>query len=143
MKATVLGRRSVTADVRRRRENTRMPLDARTAKRIDRLFHNTKQMPTVAVMGLIIPIALLIGGPLGLLYWVWRRALLADVDAGHLPFDPVPPPISGSNRTISLSPAEKIAFICARPHALLMPLYFLIFFSGLMLALILLKSQSS
>lgn len=65
-------------------------LDAKTIARIDSLYSNAKVMPWLCVAGIFVPLVLLVGGLLGLLYWFWRKALLAQLDAlsanpvGHL-----------------------------------------------------------
>jgi hypothetical protein len=103
-----------------------MPLDTKLAKRIDTLYRNTKQMPTLAILGIFVPIILVIGGPLGLLYWFWRRELLQTVDSGALSLDLVPPPLPGERQTGELSAAAKLDFVRTHKHSLLIPFYLLI-----------------
>lgn len=59
------------------------------------MLSSAKVMPWVCVAGVFIPLALLIGGGLGLLHWFWRKQVLAQVDA-------LPP-----NSLELLSPAES------------------------------------
>ena len=102
-----------------------MPLDLKLEKKIDTLYRNTKQMPILAIVGIFVPIALVIGGPLGLLYWFWRRGLLEALDSGRLVFDPAPPPLPSPGRVAELSSPAKLDFIRSHKHALLIPLYLL------------------
>jgi hypothetical protein len=99
--------------------------DPKLEKRIDTLYRNTKQMPILAVVGLFVPIALLIGGPLGLLYWYWRKGLLNAIDSGKLAVDLAPPPLPSGGRMRELSSRAKLDYIRDHPHALLIPLYLL------------------
>ncbi len=108
-----------------------MPLDPKLEKKIDTLYRNTKQMPIFAVLGIFVPIALVIGGPLGLLYWFWRRRLLEAADAGRLVFAPTPPPLPSPGRVAELSTPAKLDFIRRHKHALLIPLYLLAAFAAI------------
>ncbi len=62
-------------------------MDDAQAKRIDGLYRNAKQMPILAVLGVLVPLLLLLGAPLGILYASWRKGLLSDIDAGKIELD--------------------------------------------------------
>jgi hypothetical protein len=103
-----------------------MPLEPKIEKRIDTLYRNTRQMPLLAILGILVPIILIIGGPLGLLYWFWRRDLLRAVDSGAIVLDPVPPSLPGTRQSGNLSSAAKLEFIRSRKQSLLIPFYLLV-----------------
>ena len=105
-----------------------MSLDTKLEKRIDTLYRNTKQMPILVILGFFVPITLVISGPLGLVYWFWRRALLLAADSGTLTLETVPPPIPGARPAGGLSPAAKLDFIRRHKHSLLIPCYMLMAF---------------
>ena len=113
-----------------------MAYDKKLEKKIDTLYRNTKQMPILAAVGVIVPIILVIGGGLGLLYWFWRRDLLAAADSGKLRFDPAPPPLLSPGRVVELSLAEKFDFIRSHKHSLLIPLYLFVAFAFVLCAFI-------
>lgn len=98
-----------------------MALDPKVEKRIDTLYRTTRQMPLLTILGLFIPLVLLIGGPLGLMYWFWRRGLLQAADSGSLELDSVPPPLPGAKQSGELSPAAKLEYIRNHKHTLLLP----------------------
>jgi hypothetical protein len=105
-----------------------MPLDTKLEKRIDTLYRNTKLMPILAILGILVPIFLVISGPLGLLYWFWRRNLLQAADSGALALDSVPPPLPGARPSGELSSRAKLDFIRDHKHSLLIPCYLLVVF---------------
>ena len=94
-------------------------------KRIDTLYRNTRQMPLLSILGIFVPLVLLIGAPLGLLYWFWRRDLLQSADSGALALDPAPPPLPNTRQSGELSTATKLDFIRSHRHSLLIPAYML------------------
>jgi hypothetical protein len=102
-----------------------MALDPKLEKKIDTIYRNTRQMPLLAILGLFVPIILVIGGPLGLLYWFWRRDILQAADSGALALDSVPPPLPNAKRSGELSTAAKFDFIRSHKHSLLIPAYML------------------
>ena len=102
-----------------------MPLDPKLEKKIDTLYRNTKQMPILAILGIFIPFIFFIAGPLGLLYWFWRRDILLAADSGTLGLESVPPPLPGAKPLGELSPASKLDFIRSHKHSLLIPIYIL------------------
>ena len=103
-----------------------MPLDPKLEKKIDTIYRNTRQMPILAILGIFVPFILVIGGPLGLLYWFWRRDILPAADSGSLGLDSVPPTLPPAARQSGgLSPATKLDFIRSHKHSLLIPIYML------------------
>lgn len=102
-----------------------MSPDPKLEKKIDTLYRNTNQMPLLAILGIFVPIVLVIGGPLGLFYWFWRRKLLEAIDSGGLVLAAAPPPLPSAGRVAELSSAAKLDFIRLHKHALLIPLYIL------------------
>jgi hypothetical protein len=102
-----------------------MPLEPKIEKKIDTLYRNTRQMPILAILGIFVPILLVIGGPLGLLYWFWRRDLLQAADSGALGLNWGPPPLPGARQSGELSTAAKLDFIRSHKHSLLIPAYML------------------
>jgi hypothetical protein len=102
-----------------------MPLNPKIEKKIDTLYRNTKQLPLLAILGVIVPIILIIAGPLGILYWCWRRDLLRDVDGGNIVLDASPPPLPSTAKAAELSTSAKLKFIREHPHSLLVPVYLL------------------
>ena len=105
--------------------NHLMPLDPKLEKKIDTVYRGTRQMPFMALLGMFVPIVLVLGGPIGLLYWFWRRGLLEAVDSGRLHLETVPPPVPSRGRVPDLSPSAKLDFIRSHKHSLLIPLYML------------------
>jgi hypothetical protein len=74
-------------------------------------------MPILAILGIFVPILLVIGGPLGLLYWFWRRDLLQAADSGALGLNWGPPPLPGARQSGELSTAAKLDFIRSHKHS--------------------------
>jgi hypothetical protein len=64
-------------------------MDKKASKRIDSLYRNIKQLPLLAVLGIIIPILLPFVPLLCLAYLYLRSRLLQEIDSGKIPIDPV------------------------------------------------------
>ncbi|HEX2475403.1 MAG TPA: hypothetical protein VHK01_11685 [Lacipirellulaceae bacterium] len=64
-------------------------MDKKTDKRIDSLYRNLKQLPLLAVLGIIVPILLPFVPLLCLAYLYLRSRLLTEIDSGAIAIDPV------------------------------------------------------
>jgi hypothetical protein len=64
-------------------------MDEKALKRIDSLYRNMKQLTLLAVLAIIVPILLPFVPLLCLAYLYLRSRLLAEIDSGKIPIDPV------------------------------------------------------
>ena len=95
-----------------------MTYDQNPFARIDSLYGNARAMIWLCVVGIVIPFVLLIGAALGIVYWFFRRSLLAQLDAARTSDGPPPPPPSSRGGT---SLEQKIAYIREAKYAFLAP----------------------
>ena len=91
-------------------------MDKDNEKRLDTLYRNTKQMPILTILGIFVPIVLFVAAPLGILYSIWRRNFLRDIDSEKFALTDPETPTQGV-----LSNSEKLEFIRVRKVSLLAP----------------------
>ena len=84
-------------------------MDKATYKQIDSLYRNLKQLPLLAVLGILVPILLPIVPLLSLAYLFLRSRLLSEVDSGDIAIDPVAD--AQSAKVGELSVIRKLEYI--------------------------------
>jgi len=98
------------------------PLDQKFISRLNTVYRTSKMMIILCVLGFFMPFILLIAGALGVLYYFWRKSILAEVDAKGL--------ILPQQQRI------EVDYLRANKQELLLPLYFLLGFAVLMAGVI-------
>lgn len=66
-------------------------MDPRATKRIDSLYRNLKMLPTLAIVGVVVPIVGLVLLPIAAGYWYLRSRMLRDFAAANSPPQEVRP----------------------------------------------------
>lgn len=83
-------------------------MDAKSAKRVDGVYRNIKQLPTLGCLGILIPIIGIIMLPIAIAYSILLSGLLRDYKSGKISLedhDRVPP------KPGELSTEQKLQFL--------------------------------
>ena len=91
------------------------PLDPKFISKLNTVYRTSKMMLVVCGLSILMPFILMLTAPLGILYFFWRKSLLAEVDAKHLVLPP--------------ARQAEVDYLRANKQELLLPLYFLIGFA--------------
>jgi hypothetical protein len=91
------------------------PLAPKFISRLNTVYRTSKIMLPACALSILMPFILMLLAPLGILYFFWRKSLLAEVDA----------------KGLMLPPAQRaeVDYVRANKQELLLPLYFLIGFA--------------
>ena len=93
-------------------------MDRRATKRIDSLYRNLKMLPTLAIVGVVVPIVGLVLLPIAAGYWYLRSRMLRDFAAGKFAAAGGPP-LYGSGE---VTPHDKLKYIADNGSNLVLPL---------------------
>ena len=98
------------------------PLDPKFVERLNTVYRSSKQMILLSILGVFIPIVLVFGAALGLIYFFQRKSLLSEIDSKNL--------------QITQPLLDEVAYLRNNKQELLLPLYFLLGYGALLVGVV-------